>query len=222
MFYSSSEKAMVTLAEYVERMKEGQECIYYACGETTDKIDKLPLTEGLKDKGFEILYMTDDIDEFAIQMLHEFEGKEFKSVQTEDVDVTESEEEKKTLEKQAEDNKDMLEAMKDALEGKITEVKLSGRLKSHPVCITTKGGLSLEMEKVLNMMPTNENVEAEKVLEINANHPIVEKLGKVYTEEADKIGEYAQLLYNQALLIEGMAIEDPVEFSNAICEMMCK
>ena len=212
----------MTFAEYLERMKEDQQCIYYASGESIDKIDKLPLTEGLKDKGYEILYMTDEIDEFAIQMLHEYEGKEFKSVQTEDLDIEASEDEKQNLEKQSEESRDMLAAMKEALGDRVSEVKLSARLKSHPVCITTKGGLSLEMEKVLNQMPVNENVEAQKVLEINAGHPIVEALNKVYTENRDGIGQYAELLYNQALLIEGISIEDPVAFSNAICSLMCR
>lgn len=220
MFYSSTEKAMVTLGEYVGRMKEDQKYIYYACGENTDKIDRLPQTEGLKDKGYEILYLTDDVDEFALQMLHEYEEKEFKSVQADDVEETASEEEKAKTEKQAEENKDVLEAIKEALDKKVSEVKLSNRLKSHPVCLTSKGGLSIEMAKVLNQMPMDENVEAEKVLEINANHAIVDKLSKVYAEDKEKIGEYAELLYNQALLIEGMPIDDPVAFSNAICKLM--
>ena len=220
MFYSSSEKALVTLSEYVGRMKPDQKYIYYATGETTDKIDRLPQTEGLKDEGYEILYLTDDIDEFAIQMLHSFDEKEFKSAQADDVDINETEEEKAKTEKQAEEKKDMLAAMKEALGDKVTEVKLSSRLKNHPVCITSKGGLSVEMARVLSQMPTDENIEAEKVLEINVNHPIVETLGKVYTEDKDKIGKYAQLLYNQALLIEGMPIDDPVAFSNAICDLM--
>ena len=220
MFYSSTEKTLVTLSEYVGRMKEDQKCIYYACGENTDKIDRLPQTEGLKDKGYEILYLTDDVDEFALQMLHDYEEKEFKSVQADDVEETASEEEKAKAEKQAEEKKDVLEAVKEALGTKVSEVKLSNRLKSHPVCLTSKGGLSIEMAKVLNQMPTDENIEAEKVLEINANHAIVDTLSKVYAEDKEKIGEYAELLYNQALLIEGMPIDDPVAFSNAICKLM--
>lgn len=220
MFYSSSEKALVTLSEYVSRMKPDQKYIYYACGETTDKIDRLPQTEGLKDKGFEILYLTDDVDEFALQMLHDFDEKEFKSVQAEDVDVADSDEEKEKIEKQTEESKDLLQAIKDALGDKVTDVKLSNRLKSHPVCITSKGGLSVEMAKVLSQMPMDENIEAQKVLELNANHPIVEALKKVYAEDKEKIGRYAELLYDQALLIEGMPVEDPVAFSNAVCDLI--
>lgn len=222
MFYSSQEKALVTLSEYVSRMKPDQKYIYYASGETTDKIDKLPQTELLKDKGYEILYLTDDIDEFAIQMLREFDEKEFKSVSAEDLDIGESKEEKEEAEKQAEESKDMLEYMKEALEGKVAEVRLSQRLKSHPVCLTAKGGLSIEMEKVLNSMPTDEKVQAERVLEINAKHPILETLRNAYGSDKEQVKDYAALLYDQALLIEGLPIEDPVAFSNSVCRLMTK
>lgn len=222
MFYSSQEKALVTLSEYVSRMKPDQKYIYYASGETTDKIDKLPQTELLKDKGYEILYLTDDIDEFAIQMLREFDEKEFKSVSAEDLDIGESKEEKEAAEKQAEESKDMLEYMKEALEGKVAEVRLSQRLKSHPVCLTAKGGLSIEMEKVLNSMPTDEKVQAERVLEINAKHPILETLRNAYGSDKEQVKDYAALLYDQALLIEGLPIEDPVAFSNSVCRLMTK
>uniref|UniRef100_UPI0039F4B6F1 molecular chaperone HtpG n=1 Tax=Zhenpiania hominis TaxID=2763644 RepID=UPI0039F4B6F1 len=168
MFYSSSEKALVTLSEYVSRMKPDQKYIYFASGESTDKIDKLPQTELLKDKGYEILYLTDDVDEFALQMLHTFEEKEFKSVSSDDLEIEESKEEKEAAEKQAEESKDMLECMKEALGDKVAEVRLSQRLKSHPVCLTAKGGLSIEMEKVLNSMPVDQKIQAERVLEINA------------------------------------------------------
>lgn len=222
MFYSSKEKAFVTLSEYVSRMKPDDKFIYYACGESIDKIDKLPQTELLKDKGYEILYMTDDIDEFAVQILHEFDGKEFKSVSAEDLEIEETAEEKEKAEKQAEESKDMLEAMKDALDGKVAEVRLSQRLKSHPVCLTTKGGLSIEMEKVLNAMPMDQKVKSERVLEINAGHPVLETLKKSYEADKDSIKMYAELLYNQALLIEGLPVDDPVAFSNSICELMTK
>ncbi len=222
MFYSSKEKALVTLSEYVSRMKPDDKFIYYACGESIDKIDKLPQTELLKDKDYEILYMTDDIDEFAVQILHEFDGKEFKSVSAEDLEIEETAEEKEKAEKQAEESKDMLEAMKDALEGKVAEVRLSQRLKSHPVCLTTKGGLSIEMEKVLNSMPMDQKVKSERVLEINAGHPVLETLKKSYEADKDSIKMYSELLYNQALLIEGLPVEDPVAFSNSICELMTK
>ncbi|WP_027400248.1 molecular chaperone HtpG [Anaerovorax odorimutans] len=220
MFYSSSEKKMVTLSEYVSRMKEEQKYIYYACGESVDKLDKQPQTELLKDKGYEILYFTDDIDEFAIRILNKFEEKEFKSASSGDLGIEESKEEKEELKKQAEDNKELFELMKEALGDKISKVELSQRLKSHPVCLTSGGDLSIEMEKVINSMPTDEKIKAEKVLEINASHPIFEALKKAFDEDKDKIKVYAELLYNQALLIEGMPVDDPVAFSNAICDLM--
>lgn len=222
LFYSSKEKDFITLSEYVSRMKPDDKYIYYASGESIDKIDKLPQTELLKEKGFEILYMTDDIDEFAIQMLHDFDEKEFRSVSAEDLGIEETKEEKEKAEKQAEESKDMLEFMKEVLSGKVEEVRLSQRLKSHPVCLTTKGGLSIEMEKVLNSMPMDEKVKSERVLEINANHPILKALGDAYKDNKDTVKTYAELLYNQALLIEGLTIEDPVAFSNSICELMTK
>lgn len=222
MFYSSTEKALVTLSEYVSRMKHEQKYIYYASGETVEQIDRLPQTELLKEKGYEILYLTDSIDEFALQVMREFDEKQFKSVSGEDLDIEESKEEKEAAEKQAEESKDLLKFMKESLDGKVSEVKLSHRLKSHPVCLTSKGGLSIEMEKVLNAMPTDEKVQAERVLEINAKHPVLEKLKKEYDTDKDKVKKYTALLYDQARLIEGLPIEDPVEFSNAVCELMTK
>ena len=222
MFHSSSEDALVTLEEYVSRMKEDQKYIFFASGESIDKIDKLPQTELLKDKGYEILYLTDNIDEFALQVLHAYNEKEFKSVSADDLDLGETTEEKEQAEKQAEESKDLLEAMKDALGDKVTAVKLTQRLKSHPVCLTSKGGLSIEMEKVLNSMPTDQKVQAERVLEINAQHPILETLQEKYAADKDSIAEYAKLLYDQALLIEGLPIDDPVAFSNAVCKLMTK
>jgi len=224
MFHSSSENAMITFAEYVSRMKENQDYIYYATGSSADSIDKLPQTELLKDKGFEILYLTDDIDEFALQVLGEYEGKMFKSVSAEDLGIEETEEEKEAAEKQAEDSKELLEYMKEVLGEKVSEVRLSQRLKSHPVCLTAKGGLSIEMEKVLNQMPMDEKIQAERVLEINAKHDILEALTKAFAFEDDRatVDKYTNLLYNQALLIEGLPVEDPVAFSNAICDLMVK
>lgn len=222
MFYSSKEKALVTLAEYVGRMKDEQKYIYYASGESVEKIDKLPQTEMLKDKDYEILYLTDEVDEFALQMLRTYQEKEFKSVSADDLGIEESQEEKEAAEKQAEESKDMLEFMANSLEGKVSEIKLSQRLKSHPVCLTAKGGLSLEMEKVFNAMPMEEKIQAERVLEINAKHPILETLTKAYEEDKDSVKKYAEILYDQALLIEGLPIEDPVAFSNAVCDLMTK
>ena len=219
MFYSSSEKKLVTLSEYVSRMKHEQKHIYYASGQTVEKIDMIPQTELLKDKGYEILYLTDEVDEFALQAMRAFDGKFFKSVSSEDLDIEETAEEKEAAEKQAEESRDILEAMKAALEGKVSEVCLSQRLKSHPVCLTAKGDLSIEMEKVLNAMPMADKVQAERVLEINAKHSIMGALEKADEEQLKK---YAYILYNQALLIEGLPVEDPMAFSNAVCELMTK
>lgn len=219
MFYSSTEEKLTTLAEYVSRMKEDQKYIFYASGESVQKIDSLPQTELIKDKGYEILYFTDDVDEFAIQMLGEYDGKQFKSVSAQDLDL-ETEEEKKEAEKQAEENKELFAFMKDALGDKVSAVRLSQRLKSHPVCLTSDGQISLEMEKVLNAMPAGQEVKAQRVLEINASHPIFNTLKKLYGEDQEKLKAYANLLYNQTMLIEGMSIDDPVAFSNQICELM--
>ena len=219
LFYSSSEKKPVTLAEYVSRMKEDQTCIYYATGENIARIDHLPQTELVKDKGFEILYLTENVDEFAIKMLMNYEGKEFKSVSAGDLDL-ETEEEKKEIEEKSKEHADLFNDMQKALEGKVKSVRLSQRLKSHPVCLTSEGALSLEMEKVLNAMPTDQKVQADRILEINPEHPIFAKLVQLQKENPDKLKAYAKLLYDQALLIEGMSIEDPVAFSNQICELM--
>lgn len=221
MFYSSSEKKLVTFSEYVSRMKEEQKYIYYACGESREKLDKQPQTEMLKDKGYEILYCTDEIDEFAIKIIASIDEKQFKSVSSDDLGIEETAEEKEALEKQAEENKELFEAMKEALAGKVSEVRVSQRLKSHPVCLTSNGEISIEMEKVLNSIPANnDKVSAEKVLEINSNHKVFESLKATFVEDKDKVKDYAKLLYNQALLIEGMPVEDPIEFSNAICNLM--
>ena len=200
-------------------MKPEQKYIYYATGESVARIDHLPQTELVKDKGFEILYCTDDVDEFALQMLHEYNEKQFKSVSAGDLDL-ETEEEKEALKKQAEEDKELFEAMKEALGDKVKEVRLSSRLKSHPVCLTSEGGLSLEMEKVLNAMPTDQKVKADRVLELNPSHPILETLKQLYASDREKLKAYSELLYTQAMLIEGMPIDDPVAFSNAVCGLM--
>lgn len=220
MFYSSSEKKPVTLKEYLSRMKEEQKYIYYACGSSVERIEKLPQTELLLEKGMEILYLTDDIDEFALQMMRDYEGKEFKSASSEDLGVEESEEEKEEAKKQAEENKDLLTFMKEALGDRVNDVRLSQRLKTHPVCLASGDGLSLDMEKVLNAMPVDEKVKAERVLEINASHPILSALQRTYAGNPEQVKVYAEILYNQALLIEGMPIEDPVAFSNAVCGLI--
>lgn len=221
MFYSSSEQKLVTISEYIGRMKADQKFIYYACGDSVEHIASLPQTERLKEKDFEILYLTEEVDEFCLTMLHEYDGKEFKSVSAEDLDL-ESEEEKNELKERQEEQKDLLEAMKaDLGDGKVEAVRLTKRLKSHPVCLTAEGGLSLEMEKVLNAMPgANADVKARRVLEINADHPILATLIDLYANDREKLASYAKMLYTQALLIEGMPIDDPVAFSNQVCELM--
>ncbi len=221
MFYSSKEKKMVTLGEYVERMPEEQKFIYYATGESYDRIEKLPQTELVADKGYEILYFTEDIDEFAIRMLMKYKEKEFKSVSSNDLGI-ETEEEKKEIEAANEESKEMFDFMKDILGDKIKEVRISKRLKKHPVCIANEGEVSVEMEKILSQMPNamGQEVKAEKVLEINSGHEIYQSLKDAFENDKDKLGLYTKLLYNQALLIEGLSIGDPVEFTNDICQLM--
>jgi len=222
LFHSSTEKKMATLSEYVSRMKLDQKYIYYATGESVEKIDKLPQTELLKDKGFEILYMTDDIDEFAIRILDEFDGKKFKSVSGDDLGFEKDEKDDDAAKKEAEDHKELFDFMKETLAGKVSEVRLSQRLKSHPVCLASGGGISIEMEKILNAMPTDDKITAEKVLEINASHPVLGALKTAFAADREKAKKYTELLYNQALLIEGLSIEDPVAFSNAICDLIAE
>ncbi|MFP3721130.1 molecular chaperone HtpG [Niallia circulans] len=218
LFYSSKEKKLVSLDEYVERMPEDQKFIYYAAGDSIDRIEKLPQTELVADKGFEILYLTDDIDEFAIKMIAAYKEKEFKSVSSGDLGL--DQEEEKEEKEVTEENKALFDYMKEILSGKVKNVKVSTRLKSHPVCLTAEGEVSIEMEKVLSMMPDNQNIKADKVLEINKNHEIFQSLKEAYEKDKDKVALYTNLLYNQALLIEGLSIEDPVEFTNNICKLM--
>ncbi len=219
MFYSSKEKKMVTLAEYVSRMPEDQKYIYYAVGESNERIEKLPQIEGVLDKGYEVLYFTDDIDEFAIKMLMSYKEKEFKSVSSGDLGI-EGEEKENTSNSDDKENKELFESMKDMLSGKVKDVRASKRLKNHPVCLANEGELSIEMEKVLNAMPNNQNIKADKVLEININHDVFKSLKEAYEGDKEKLKLYTDLLYNQALLIEGLAINDPVEFTNNICKIM--
>lgn len=216
MFYSSKEKKMVSLAEYVERMAEDQKYIYYAVGESNERIEKMPQTEMVLDKGYEILYFTEDVDEFAIKMLMNYKEKEFKSVSSGDLGI-ESEEENK---KENEENKGIFEAMKEALGEKISAVKASSRLKNYPVCLSSEGEVSIEMEKILSAMPNNQGVKAQKVLEVNTNHEVFNSLKDALEKDKDKFNLYTKLLYNQALLVEGLSIEDPVDFTNDICKLM--
>lgn len=218
LFYSSKEKKLVSLDEYVERMPEDQKFIYYASGDSIERIDKLPQTELVSDKGYEILYLTDDIDEFAIKIIANYKEKEFKSVSSGDLGL--NQEEEKEEKEATEENKALFDYMKDILSDKVKGVKVSTRLKSHPVCLTAEGEVSIEMEKVLSMMPENQNIKADKVLEINKNHEIFQALREAFENDKDKVALYTNLLYNQALLIEGLSIEDPVEFTNNICKLM--
>ena len=219
MFVSSAEKKLVTLDEYVSRMKEDQKYIYYCAGETVEKIESLPATELLRDKGYEILYLTDNVDEFAVKVLMRHGGKEFRSVTEGDLGI-DSEEQKEETKKLTEDNKGLLELMKEALGDKIKEAKISDRLKSHPVCLSSAGQITLEMEKVLNQNPQNERVKADKVLEINPNHRIFEIMKSLYDTDKEKFKDYTSILYDEALLIEGLPIDDPVGFANRICSIM--
>lgn len=223
MFPSSFDGKNVTLKEYVSRMKEDQKEIYYACGETKERIEMLPQLEKIKDKGYEVLYFTQDVDEFAIKVMINYDGKPFKSISDADLDL-DTEEEKEEAKKLDEENKDMFTFMQEAIADKVKTVRLSKKLKTHPVCLSSDGSITIEMEKVLNAMPQNDGnkVKAEKALEINPNHPIFEKLKDLYANDKDKLKDYAKLLYDQALLIEGMSIDNPVEFASLVCDLMTK
>ena len=223
LFRSSNEKKYVTLKEYTERMKEGQDTIYYACGETDEKIETLPQTDAVKDKGYEILYLTENVDEFALKMLGEYDGKKFMNICDDNLSL-DSEEEKKALEEENTAAKDMFDKMKESIGDSINAVRFTNKLKKHPVCLTSEGGISLEMEKVLNSMPGAEQnkVQAKLVLEINADHPIAEKLKTLYNEDKEMLGKYAKLLYGEACLIGGKSVPDPAEHSALVCELMTK
>jgi len=218
LFYSSKEWQMVSLDEYISRMPEGQEYIYYATGESVEKVDKLPQTEFVKDKGYEILYLTEDVDEFAIKMMRTYKDKEFKSVSSKDLGI-ESEEDKSKEEAEKE-YKEMFNKMQEILSGKVSTVRASERLKNHPVCLADEGEISIEMEKVLSSIPGNQNIQAEKALEINVNHGVFQSLKEAYEQSEDKLKLYTDILYNQACLIEGLPIDDPVEYTNSVCEIM--
>ena len=221
LFYSSTEQKNVTLAEYLERMKDDQSAIYYAAGESIKKIDLLPQTEFVKSRGYEILYLTDEMDEFVFNILGQYKEKPFKSVSAEDIAENDAEA-KENMKKLEEDNKELLEEIKNALGDKVSEVKLSPRLKSSAVCLTTKGDISLEMEKILSAMPMDQGIKAERVLELNPEHSVFDALNKIKSNDADgkKLEVYANLLYDQALLISGIQIDDPVEFSKSICQLI--
>lgn len=220
LFTSSNEKKLVTIKEYIGRMKEDQKSIYYACGSSIDAAAMLPQSEAVVDKGFEVFYLKDDVDEFALKALGEYDGKQFVNVCDQSLDIS-SDEEKESLKTENDTNTEMLTFMKDTLSGAVSEVKFSGSLKGHPVCLSSNGGISLEMEKVLNAMPDSDgNIKAEAVLEININHPLAESLKKLYYSDKDKLAKYTRILYSQARLIGGMSIDNPAELSNLVCELM--
>ncbi|MEG1390748.1 MAG: molecular chaperone HtpG [Angelakisella sp.] len=219
MFHSSTENKPVTMEEYISRMKEGQTHIYYACGETISRIEHLPQTELVRDKGFELLYLTDDVDEFCLKVLHDYDGKEFKSVSDGDLNL-ETEDEKEQLNKLSEESRPLLDAVKEALGDRVKEVRLSSRLKSHPVCITSDGGISLEMEKVLNNMPTENNMKAQRILELNPEHPIFATLERMKDGDKERLSDMADVLYNQALLIEGIPMENPADYAAKVCKLL--
>jgi len=221
MFHSSTENKLVTLDEYVERMKEGQDKIYYACGETVDKIELLPQVEAVKEKDYEILYLTENIDEFVVQVLMEHKEKKFINVCANDVDL-DTAEEKETLKKENEENKEMFTLMKETIGEGVQEVRFTHRLKNHPVCLTSEGALSVEMEKVINSMPNDQKVKAQTALEINDSHPIAQKIKDLYANDKEELKKYTQVLYAQARLIEGLPVENPTQISNLICEIIAK
>ncbi|MGB4352133.1 MAG: molecular chaperone HtpG [Tissierellaceae bacterium] len=214
IFYSSKEKKMITLKEYVENMAEDQEYIYYASGESIERIDKLPQVSFVKDKGYDVLYFTDYIDEFAIKMLHSYDDKEFQSVSSSDLDLGEDDKAKD------EDSLELFKVMKDYLKDKVKDVRGTSKLKEHAVYLASEGELSIEMEKVLNQMPEGGDIKADKILEININHKVFENLKNAYKDDKDKLKLFTNLLYNQALLIEGLPLEDPVEFTNNIWKLL--
>lgn len=219
MFYSSKEKKLVTLDEYVSRMPEDQKYIYYASGESYERIGKLPQTEIVLDKGYEILYFVEDVDEFAIKILMNYKDKEFKSVASGDLGIEANENSDQT-EQEISENQELFDKMKEILADKVKDVRVSKRLKNHPVCLTADGEVTIEMEKVLKAMPNNQGINAEKVLEINVNHQVFDSLKSAYGQDDEKLSLYTNLLYNQALLIEGLPVHDPVDFTNDICKIM--
>ena len=220
MFYSAKEEKLVTLKEYVDNMKDEQEKIYYAAGSSIKKIDAMPNVEQVKDHDFDILYLTDYVDEFAITAIQEYEGKKFANVENEDLGL-ESDEEKEELKKVNEDNVDLLKHMKELI-GDVSEVKFSNKLKKHPVCLTTKGDVSIEMQKVFDAMPNDMGIKAQQVLEVNEKHPIADKLKDLYASNKEEFDKYTKILYAEAKMIAGLPIDNPTEISSLICEVIAK
>ena len=221
LFHSSDEGKYVSLKEYIETAKEGQDSIYYACGETIDKIEMLPQVEKVKDKGYKILYLTDNVDEFVLQVVMEYEGKKFVNVCADNLNL-DTEEEKEELKKINEENKDMFSFMKEALKDSVQDIRFTHRLKNHPVCLTSEGAISIEMEKVMKQMPNNQNIKAQTILEINADHEIAKKLKELYKNDKEELKKYTKIIYAGARLIEGLAIDNPTEISNLTCEILAK
>lgn len=221
IFYSANKKDFITLDEYVKNMKKKQEHIYYACGDNVDKIALIPQVEQVLNKKYDVLYLTDYVDEFALQMLQNYDEKGFKNVCSEDLDL-DSKEEKKIVEEANNANKELLNSIKEVLNNEVEDVKITNKLKNHPVCLTNQGSVSVEMQKILNAMPTDDKVSARLVLEINMNHPILEKLKKIYKKDKELFNDYAKVLYSQAKLIEGLALDNPTEISNIICNIISK
>ena len=221
IFYSSKEKKNVTLKEYVSRMNKGDDTIYYACGETIDKIDMLPQVESLKEKKKEVLYLTDYVDEFVLKMLDKYEDKKFVNISSNDFDLS-SEEEKETLKKKNEEAKEMFDYMKKELGNEVSQIRFTNKLKKHPLCLTSEGNITAQMQKVINAMPTDEHIDAKLVLEINEEHPIAKKIEDLYKNDKDTLKKYTKILYDEARLIEGLPVENPTELSNLVCEFLSK
>ena len=221
LFHSSEEGKYVTLKEYVADMKEGQDSIYYACGETIDKIEMLPQVEKVKDKGYKILYLTDNVDEFVLQVVMEYEGKKFVNVCANNLDL-DTAEEKEELKKVNEENKEMFNLMKETLKDSVQDIRFTHRLKNHPVCLSSEGAISIEMEKVMSGMPNNQNIKAQTVLEINEKHEIANKIKDLYKTDKEELKKYTKILYAGARLIEGLTVDNPTEISNLICEILAK
>lgn len=221
IFYSSKEKKNITLKEYVDKMKKDDDSIYYACGETTDKIDMMPQVESLKDNDKEVLYLTDYVDEFVLKMLDKYEDKKFINVASNDFDLS-SDSEKEELKKKNEEDSKMFTYMKDCIEDKVSEIRYTNKLKKHPLCLTSEGEVTTQMQKVINAMPTDEHVDAKLILEINENHEIAKKIKDLYENDKEMLKKYTKILYDEARLIEGLPIENPTELSSLVCEILSK
>ena len=220
LFYSSRHERLISLKEYVSEMKEGQEKIYYAAGSSVAKIDSMPQVEQVKDREYDILYLTDYVDEFAITAIQEYEGKKFANIENDSLDL-ETEAEKEETKKANDENTDMLKAMVDEIK-EVSAVKFTNRLKKHPVCLTTKGDVSIEMQKVFDAMPNDLGIKAQTILEINGKHPIAEKLKDLYANDKEQFTKYTKILYSEARMIAGLPIDNPTEISNLICEVISK